>query len=69
MDGRILLSFKPPGFFSNKYLHIRKDLLDQEMRQLAIENPDDFSSDEDPTMPESSLGGAFGVLADEDYEE
>ncbi len=65
-EGRILLSFKPPGFFANKYLYIKRDLLDVEMRQMKVEHPEDFESDEDPTTPQQTKGGMFHALIDND---
>ncbi|KAI8068633.1 hypothetical protein BC940DRAFT_298669 [Gongronella butleri] len=76
-DGRILLSFKPPGFFTTtKYEQKRVEEADRQRERRdehASEDDHDASddeSDDDDDQPGTGLsvtqGGMFSVLADDD---
>ncbi len=69
-DGRILLSFKPPGFFTSlKYLIAKRDDADLQLKKESEKNIKgkiiEFKSDEEfYDQPKQQLGSYFGLLAD-----
>jgi len=70
-DGRILLSFKPPGFFSsNKYEKLRVIEADLRAEQASDESEDDSQDEYDPrnTYKRENLliskGGFSALLSD-----
>lgn len=71
-DGRILMSFKPPGFFeTSTYEKLRVE----EQKQLALAAQEEQSNDEDDSDDTEqgdqggkiniTQGGAFALLADD----
>lgn len=68
-DGRILLTFKPPGFFSTtKYELLKIKEVDaaekkQEEEEREEDSDSDSHSEEEQTL-DIQTGGAFALLAD-----